>query len=191
MTDNRLEELLQKQAIVEIVYRYARAIDRLDGALLRSCFHPGSTHRHFFEGPSSDPLLPSTDENPADFVAFALGRLCTYSRTHHQMGNTMIDFSGTDEATVETYFTAFHRVRPIGDPLAGAQACDTEMDYFVGGRYIDQFQCIEGVWAIVSRIGMTDWVRLEAPSSQGFDSIAPDTIGKRAPHDLICQHYQA
>ena len=41
MTDNRLEELLKKQAIVDIVYRYARAIDRLDEALLRSCFHPG------------------------------------------------------------------------------------------------------------------------------------------------------
>jgi|TARA_B110000908_G_scaffold108947_1_gene127912 hypothetical protein len=190
MTDNRLEELLKKQAIVDIVYRYARAIDRLDEALLRSCFHPGSTHRHFFEGPSSDSSLPSSDDNPADFVAFALGRLCTYSRTHHQMGNVIIDFTNTDEATVETYFTAFHRVRPIGDPLAGEQACDTEMDYFVGGRYIDQFQRRNNVWGIVSRIGMTDWVRLEAPSSQGFSLIAPDTIGKRAPDDLICQHYQ-
>ncbi|MCX2982833.1 nuclear transport factor 2 family protein [Halieaceae bacterium IMCC14734] len=189
MTDNRLEELLKKQAIVEVVYRYARAIDRLDEAPLRSCFHPGSIHNHFFEGPSSDPSLPSTAEDPADFVGFALERLRTYSRTHHQMGNIMIDFTSADQATVETYFTAFHRVRPIGDPLAGAQACDTEMDYFVGGRYIDKFQYIDGVWGIVSRIGMTDWARLEAPCSQGFGSIAPETIGKRAPDDLICEHY--
>jgi SnoaL-like domain len=191
MADARLEALLSKQAIMEVVFRYARAIDRLDEALLRSCFHPGSTHRHFFEGPSSDASLHSTDEEPADFVAFALGRLTTYSQTHHQMGNTTIDFVDADRANVETYFTAFHRVRPIGDSLAGAQAFDTEMDYFVGGRYIDQFESREGEWGIVSRVGMTDWTRLEAPSSQGMGSIAPDTIGKRAPDDLICQFYSA
>ena len=189
MADDRLEELLAKQAITEIVFRYARAIDRLDENLLRSCFHPGSTHKHFFEGPSSDPSLPSSDENPGDFVAFALGRLSTYSATHHQMGNTLIDLVDPSHATVETYFTAFHRVRPIGDPLAGDQAFDTEMDYFVAGRYIDQFECREGSWAITSRTGMTDWVRLEAPSSQGMGLIPQDTVGKRAPDDLICGYY--
>lgn len=191
MADDRLEELLAKQAITEVIFRYARAIDRLDEKLLRSCFHQGSSHKHFFEGPSSDPSLPSTDEAPGDFVAFALGRLSTYSVTHHQMGNTLIDFVDTDKAHVETYFTAFHRVRPVGDPLAGEQAFDTEMDYFVAGRYIDQFECRENSWAITSRTGMTDWVRLEAPSSQGMGLIPSETIGKRAPDDLVCQYYSS
>ena len=189
MSDNQLEQLLAKQAIVEIVFRYARAIDRLDEALLRSCFHSGSTHHHFFEGPSSDPSLPSTDETPADFVAFAMARLSAYSRTHHQMGNTLVDLVDTNRANVETYFTAFHRVRQIGDPLAGNQAFDTEMDYFVGGRYIDQFECKDATWAIIHRTGMTDWVRLEPPSSQGVGGIREDTVGKRAPDDLVCQYY--
>jgi hypothetical protein len=186
MFDDPVDALLAKQAIAEIVFRYARAIDRMDEALLRSCFHPGSRHCHFYEGPSSDPSLPSTAEAPGDFVAFAMGALATYSRTHHQMGNTLVDFATADRANVETYFTAFHRIRPLGDPLAGAQAFDIEMDYFVGGRYIDEFQCHDGVWAITRRTGMTDWVRLEAPCSQGFGGIAPETIGKRAPDDLIC-----
>jgi hypothetical protein len=189
MSDNRLEELLAKQAIMEVVFRYARAIDRLDEALLRSCFHPGSTHKHFYEGPSSDPSLTSTDDDPADFEAYALGRLSTYSRTHHQMGNTLVDLSDSNHANVETYFTAFHRVRPTGDPLAGEQAFDTAMDYFVAGRYIDKFECRDGVWGIISRTGMTDWVRLEAPSSQGVGMIPQETVGKRAPDDLICQYY--
>lgn len=189
MSDSRLEALLAKQEILEVIFRYARAIDRLDEALLRSCFHPGSRHWHFYEGPSSDPSLPSTDDAPGDFVAFALGLLQTYSRTHHQMGNTLVEFPSGDlaSARVETYFTAFHRVRALGDPLAGAQAFDTEMDYFVGGRYIDRFECRDGVWAITRRTGMTDWVRFESPSSQGFGDIAPETIGRRAPDDLICQ----
>jgi len=40
-----IQELLAKQAISEVIVRYARAIDRLDEAMLRSVFHadPHST----------------------------------------------------------------------------------------------------------------------------------------------------
>ncbi len=189
MADEKLEQLLAKQAITEVIFRYARAIDRMDETLLRSVFHPGSRHFHFFEGPSSDPSAPSSPEAPGDFVSFALGLLTTYSRTHHQMGNTLIDFEDADHANVETYFTAFHLVRPKSDPLAGAQAFDNEMDYFVGGRYIDRFECRDGEWRIVQRTGMTDWVRIEPSSSQGFDDIPSETVGHYAPDDLICKFY--
>jgi hypothetical protein len=185
MADRDVRELLDKQAILEVVVRYARAIDRLDEALLRSVFHPGSQHHHFFEGPSSAPELTSTDDEPADFVAFAMSVLSTHSRTHHQLGNTLIELTGEDTANVETYFTAYHRMRPRGDPLAAENAYDTEMDYFVGGRYVDRFERRDGQWKIVHRVGMTDWTRLEPPASQGFDTIAESTIGKRAPDDYI------
>lgn len=42
MSDDWAFELRAKQAITEIIYRYARAIDRMDEQLLRSVFHPGS-----------------------------------------------------------------------------------------------------------------------------------------------------
>ena len=189
MSDDRLEELLAKQAITEVIFRYARAIDRFDETLLRSVFHPGSMHSHFYEGPSSDPGLPSTPDAPGDFVAFALGVLSAYSRTHHQLGNTLIQMESATQANAETYFTAYHRMRPRGDPLAAANAYDTEMDYFVGGRYIDRFELRDGDWKIVERTGMSDWLRLEPASSQGFSDIAAHTIGKRAPEDLICKFY--
>lgn len=184
-TDAAMRELLAKQAITDVIFRYARAIDRLDEALLRSVFHAGSRHKHFFEGPSSAPELPSTAEQPGDFVAFALAVLAMYTRTHHQLGNTLIEMRGADAARAETYFTAFHRMRAKGDPLAAPDAFDTEMDYFVGGRYIDQFELRENQWKIVERVGMTDWTRLEAPASQGFGDIDASTIGQRAPHDYI------
>lgn len=185
MAEQAMQALLDKQAILEVVIRYARGVDRLDEALLRSVFHPGSRHNHFFEGPSSDPALPSTAEKPGDFVAFALQVLASYSRTHHQLGNTLVEFTGDDSARVETYFTAFHRMRARGDKLAADNAYDTEMDYFVGGRYIDRFERRDGQWKIVERIGMTDWTRLEPPTSQGFDTIDQNTVGKRAPDDFI------
>jgi hypothetical protein len=180
-------ELLAKQEITEVVFRYARAIDRMDETLLRSVFHPGSHHHHFYEGPSSDPEAPSSADEPGDFVAFALGVLGSFTRTHHQLGNTLIEFRAEDRARVETYFTAFHRMRARGDPRAAANAFDTEMDYFVGGRYIDQFELRDGVWKIVERVGMTDWTRIEPPTSQGFGDIDSRTVGHRAPDDFICR----
>jgi len=189
MSDIRLEELLAKQAITEVIFRYARAIDRMDEALLRSVFHPGSRHSHFYEGPSSDPGIPSSREAPGDFVAFALGLLSAFVRTHHQLGNTLIQLEAGNAATAETYFTAHHRMRALGDPLAADNAYDTEMDYFVGGRYLDRFENRDGHWKIVQRTGMTDWMRLEPASSQGFGAIAEHTVGKRAPQDAVCEFY--
>jgi hypothetical protein len=97
----------------------------------------------------------------------------------------LIEFESETVAFAETYFTAHHRQRQIGDKLAGATACDTEMDYFVGGRYVDRFEKRKGVWKITHRTGMTDWTRLEAPSSAGFGSIAEPQIGKRGKKDMV------
>lgn len=191
MADDWIVELQAKQAITEVIYRYARAIDRMDEQLLRSVFHPGSRHSHFYEGPSSDPGIPSSKESPGDFVAFALGVLSAYSRTHHQLGNTLIQLLGDGAAVAETYFTAYHRLRARGDPLAPQNAYDTEMDYLVGGRYLDRFECHDNEWKIVQRTGMTDWVRLEPACSQGFNDIAANTIGRRAPDDPVCEFYSA
>jgi hypothetical protein len=184
-TDIELQQLLDTQAIQKAIATYARALDRLDEKMLRGVFHPGSKHAHFFEGPSSDPSLPSKPGAPLDFVAFAFDVLRCHSRTHHQLGQMLIEFESATVAFAETYFTAHHRQRQIGDKLAGATACDTEMDYFVGGRYVDRFEKRKGVWKISHRTGMTDWTRLEAPSSAGFGSIADAQLGKRGKKDMV------
>lgn len=181
-----VETLLAKQAITEVITRYARALDRMDEALLRSVFHPDSRHQHFYQGPSSAPDAPRpADGGPRDFVEFALGVISTHTRTHHQLGNILIELESPEQAVAETYFTAYHRMRPIGDPKAAPNAWDTEMDYFVGGRYLDHFEKREGEWRIVRRTGMTDWTRLETPATQGFADIAAETVGQYYPDDLL------
>jgi len=183
--EESITNLIAKQAIREVIITYARALDRLDEALLRTVFHPGAQHAHFFKGPSSDPSIPSQPGNPGDFVAFAIAVLKTHRRTHHQLGNILIELDGAEVAFAETYFTAWHRMRPKGDPLAAADAFDTEMDYFVGGRYIDRFARIDGDWRITHRTGMTDWMRIEAPNSRGFDDVDPDQIGRQGKEDFL------
>jgi hypothetical protein len=50
-----LDDLLDKQAITEVLYRYCRGCDRAEEQAIRACFHPDSMHRHGgFEGTSVD-----------------------------------------------------------------------------------------------------------------------------------------
>ena len=51
MNINRnLEIAADKIAISEVVYKYCRAIDRLDRELLESVFHEDSIHHHSYGG---------------------------------------------------------------------------------------------------------------------------------------------
>jgi SnoaL-like domain len=184
MNEQMLTELLDKQSISDVIMTYARAIDRLDETMLRSVFHPDSQHAHGFEGPSSDPSLPSEPGKPGDFVAFAFGVLNTHTRTHHQLGNIFIELEG-ENAYAESYFTAYHRMRAKGDPKAAENAWDTEMDFWVGGRYLDRFQKRDGVWKIRHRTGLTDWMRTEPPASEGFVDIPEGLAGRRGEGDLV------
>ena len=184
MNEQQLQELLDKQAISDQIMTYARALDRWDETMLRSVFHPDSQHAHGFVGPSSDPSLPSTPGVPQDFVAYAFDVLRTHTRTHHQLGNIFIELDG-DDAYAESYFTAYHRMRAKGDPQAAENACDTEMDFLVGGRYLDRFQKRDGIWKISHRTGLTDWMRTESPSTQGFFDIPEELRGQRGADDLV------
>lgn len=184
MGEMKLRELLDKQAITEVITTYARALDRLDEHLLRSVFHPDSQHAHGFVGPSSDPSLPSKPGAPLDFVAYAFDVLRTHTRTHHQLGNINIEVDG-DDAYAESYFSAYHRMRATSDPEAAENAYDTEMDFLVGGRYIDRFQRRDGHWKISHRTGLTDWTRLEPPSTQGYFDMPSQLRGHRGSEDLV------
>jgi hypothetical protein len=184
--DSRLQALLDKQACAEVMMTYCRAIDHRDEALLRSVFHPDSYHRHGFRGPSSDPTRPSAPGKPGDFVAFALEVLATHAHTHHQLGNIFVELDD-DGATAftEAYFTAHHRMRAKDDPLAGADARETEMNLWVAGRYLDRMEKRDGVWKIAYRVGTTEWTRLEAPTSRGAAALPPDLHSVQSRDDIV------
>jgi SnoaL-like domain len=192
VSDPHLQQLLDKQACAEVMMTYCRGIDHLDEALLRSVFHPDSYHRHGFEGPSSDPTRPSQPGKPGDFVAFALEVLATDTRTHHQLGNIFIELE-SDGATAytEAYFTAYHRMRAKGDPAAAANAYDTEMDFWVGGRYLDRMEKRDGTWKIAYRVGTTDWMRIEPPASQGYFNAPPDLRTQQNREDMLYRRRSA
>lgn len=186
VADPHLQVLLDKQACAEVMMTYCRAIDHRDEALLRSVFHPDSMHHHGFEGPSSDPSRASRPGRPGDFVAYALEVLAGFTHTHHQLGNIFIEPEPDGvTAYTEAYFTAFHRMRARGDKLAAANAWDTQMDWWVGGRYMDRMEKRDGCWKIAARIGTADWTRIDSPASTGMRSGRPEMTTQQNRKDTV------
>jgi len=163
--------LCDKQEITEILYRYARALDRVDIELLRSCFHPDSTHDHGpFEGTSSD------------FCVWAIELLESLTATQHHIGNVLIDLEG-DVAWSEAYWVAYHRIPTVtaGDGVMASRGAET--DLFIGGRYIDRFERRDGAWRIARRVGIHDWQRYEPANDDGFFATDPRKRGLRSRAD--------
>jgi len=149
-------ELADKHAIIEVLLSYCRGIDRMDRALVLSCWHPGGTDEH-------TPLYSGTAEGFVDWVwtihAAMIG-------TRHVTGNILIEVAG-DDAWSESYWDVMLRTRQ-GDAI---------VDIFGGGRYLDHLERINGRWAIRHRRSVHDWDRIEpvgATMADGPDMILPN-----------------
>lgn len=168
MTSNpALDELLDKQAITEVLYCYCRGCDRADEAALRTCFHPDSQHRHGgFTGTS------------ADFATLAMRIISGTRLTKHLLTNVLIELQG-DVANSESHYFAYHRQV---DPKTAV-----ERDYFTGGRYLDRFERRGGVWKIVQRVGLIDFERHEPADPE---SRVPDSQrSQRFPDDELYRSF--
>ena len=133
-----------RQAIEAALLRYTRGIDRLDGELVASAFHPGAMCVDY----GADPMTIE------DFVTYAIPRLgSAYSATQHRVSNVAIDLAaGAMSAICEAYVLAFH-VQP-GDPSPNLHTFN--------GRYIDNFEKRDGEWKITTRTLRVDWSRVES-----------------------------
>jgi len=130
--------------IGRVTARYCRAIDRMDEALLRSCYHPGATDEHgSFSG--------GVDE----YVTWVWDLLATYRSTMHLIGNQLVELDGPTTARVETYGLAFH----------AGEVDDVRLNLTTGFRFVDRFDRVSGVWAISRRVAVTEWSRTNDPST--------------------------
>ena len=90
--DPRLQALLDKQEIEEVVLRYCRGIDRRDFDLVRSCYHSDAQDHH-----------GSFDGTVDEFVTWVDGLTSRYRWTTHLVGNVLIDLADDGVAACETY----------------------------------------------------------------------------------------
>jgi hypothetical protein len=159
----QLDMLTSRAQISEVLMAYARANDRVDEELLRSCFWPESLHHHGkFEGKSSD------------FVTYALRVLHSIKFSAHHISNVSIQQKG-DHAFSECHYFAHHR-RPRADGTG-------EEDAFFEGRYLDDLERRAGVWKIIRRRGLADYSPPAVPAATLYADWPAGTHSLRKPDD--------
>lgn len=135
VSDAALRELIDSHEIRNLVYRYARGLDRGDWQLVRSCFADDATDDHgAFQG-SIETLIDGARTLLQEFWGVM-----------HLVGQVYIEIDG-DEARSETYAVSFHRRH--GD--AGDE------DTLTGIRYLDRLVRIDGEWKIAARVTVHEW----------------------------------
>jgi hypothetical protein len=181
----QLRVLLDKQEIHEVVLRYARGIDRLDWALVASCFtEDGEVDASWFVQDAQ--TVYEARRTGADSA-----HLGTWAeRSAHYVANCLIEVDG-DEARGETYCIATHRTRrsnaeipvPIDDPSDAGRG-GAERDVTLGLRYVDRFERRDERWRIRRRAFVWDWSRVDAVT--GRWTLDPDDyrVGRRDRDDL-------
>lgn len=137
MTDTKiLQALADRQTITELIYRYSRAMDRIDAELGYSIWH-------------EDAVVDYGDYYRGSARGF-IDRVCQehlHALYHsHQMSNITIELDG-DHAGSETYQTTNMRFMLDGHVK----------QITVWGRYIDQWSRRDGRWAIDKRISVRDF----------------------------------
>lgn len=160
----KIQSLLDKEAIRELVNLYCRAADRHDHELMRSLYHPDAIDDHgsFFKGLAMDFVdqLPAIQE-PMEIL-------------HHNVTTHNIELNGND-AEGEVYILAFHKVKTD----TGA------FDLLIGGRYLDRYRKREGEWKFSHRAVLADWATVVDPSGVNLEHpvIAGSHIGRPGPDD--------
>lgn len=144
-----IDELLDQQAVRDVLIRYTRGIDRMDSELVRSCYHPDAHDDHgAFRG------------GREEFVAWYQEALAFFERTMHFVGNQLVEVDG-DVAQAESYCVAYHRRAATADEPAS--------DLVIGLRYCDRLERRDGEWRIANRVCAMDWSRIDpVPASWEF-----------------------
>lgn len=154
-----LQHLLDRQAIMDCLTRFARGLDRHDEALFTSAFHSEAITNHGdFYG------------SPSEFFEYATDVLTTDMTSHlNFITNVTVEIEA-DIAHCESYVLFTSRRRDgSGIDLAG-------------GRYIDRFERRDRVWRIAAREMILEWFR-QAPGAvfDETDAYLPGTWDRSDP----------
>jgi hypothetical protein len=134
MDEAKLQHMLDRLEIQDVIHRYARGLDRHDDDVLRSVFHEDAWDNH---GPWVGPR--------EEFVAWANGPCHQHTNAHlHQITTHNCEIDG-DVAHTESYCQWVHRLK------------DEETVTVGGGRYIDRLERRDGEWRIVVRRLVLDY----------------------------------
>ena len=145
-SSSELQQLLDRQAICELVYKYAEGIDRRDGDLLETLFTPDCMLHYAadYDEPASTLIANWRPDKPSPFLV-----------THHHVGNIRVAFLENGEARSIAYLHAVHK----------ASRDNRIVDEMIRSRYLDRLVRYQGQWRFAERWIVYDWSRV-APSDK-------------------------
>lgn len=145
-----VQDLLDKEAVRQVIATYARGVDRGDPELVRSCFWDDAVDHHGF-----------ATLGPEDLAAASKSMSAVFESTMHFLGNSLVEIEG-DRAHSETYCIAYHRLSPhrlSPDHLRPREVA--AFDRLVGFRIIDQLERRDLVWKFAERVYLFEWSRVD------------------------------
>jgi hypothetical protein len=152
----RLQNLADRQDILDCHNRFSRGMDRFDRELFLSAFHPDATiAAGVFVGA------------PAALYVWAEALHDQGQKaTHHNLLNHTCEIQG-DTAHTETYYLFVGRNRD-------------DSNWMAGGRYIDRLERRDGIWRIALRTNAIEWSGMVPSTPIPFADV-PDINGNGAP----------
>jgi hypothetical protein len=153
---------MSRDAISNLIYRYCRALDRLDMALLRRCFHEDADVNMgaIYRG------------GPDGFVEVAQGFMGSMTATRHVVGNILIANAGPEQG-IEAYVDAWHRLDTPDGPR----------ELMVRARYLQRAAERGGEWRFTHHSEVIDFGEMRVVDTGWFDGNAELEKGTRGEAD--------
>ncbi|TXS19694.1 MULTISPECIES: nuclear transport factor 2 family protein [unclassified Streptomyces] len=143
--------------IQDVLFRYARAVDRLDYDAIAACYFDDAVDVH--GGYTGD---------AAGLVEDIRARHRTIDSSQHFISNVLVEFTGEHSADVESYCLCFLRQAP-------AEPGGEQDLAIIRCRYVDRFERRDGSWGIADRVVVFD----ESRVIRMADGLAPDWVASR------------
>jgi ketosteroid isomerase-like protein len=151
---NDVRELLDRQAIADLIYAYCEHFDRNEPDAVAALFTEDATVDYGPEAPTI------TGGRAAIGPAIAVGLARTFTATSHHVSNVRIVFEGPDRARSVSYLYAWHRY------------VDGSPDGELWGRYLHRFERTPAGWRIAELV-------LQAVATLEFHRATMHPIGRR------------
>ena len=172
------ERVADRMQIQDVMYRWCRAIDRLDYDGIRDVFHPDAIDTHGIYNGDIEGL-----------IAWARERHRAIPFSMHQVSNMLIEFATPDVAMSEAYLRTIQRY-----PLEAASALkqlangyepEGPSDLWTCSRYIDRFERRKGEWKIARRVLAQEWKLVTPVPSPSPAHVPGSVVGRRDADDPV------
>lgn len=165
----KIDELESREQIREVLYSYARGVDRADTEGAKEAYHPDAMDIHW----------DSFTGNGHEFMDHITRSVRTVHFVLHKICNPIIELDG-DRAFVESRYTSIVRV-DVDDAPPG-----NWVEHTANGRYLDIFERRDGVWRIAHRRLAKEGSRVDFVSDQPVGRRRlPESLSQPYPDDLV------